>query len=87
MDYSGDENELTQNVCSKETCSGEFYDFSDILASEWCYLENIKQAKLNANERCACCDENLVVEGSAGSRNISVVTNSELENRKEYYAV
>ena len=73
MGYSGDKNYLiglTQNVFSKETCPGEFDDFCDILGSEWCNLENVKQAELNANERCADCDENPVVEGNTGDRNI-----------------
>ena len=74
MDYSGEKiylSGLTQNVFSRETCSGEF-DFSDILGSEWCNLENVKQAELNTNERCEDCDENPVVEGNsnAGNRNI-----------------
>ena len=45
MDYSGDKNDLTgltQNVFSRETCPGEFDDFSYILGSEWCNLENVK---------------------------------------------
>ena len=73
MDYSCDKNDLTgltQNVFSREVCPSEFNDFSDILESEWCNLENVKQAELNANERCADCDENPVVEGNKGNRNI-----------------
>ena len=83
MDYSSDENDLTgltQNVFSRQTCSGELDDFSDILESEWWNLENPKQAELNASERCAGCDENPVVEGS---RNIPVVTDAELKERKD----
>ena len=73
MDYNSDKNDLTgllQNVFSRETCPGEFDDFSYILGSEWCNLENVKQAELNANERCADRDENPVVEANTGNRNI-----------------
>ena len=47
VDNSGDKNDLTgltQNVFSWETCPGEFDGFRDILAREWCNLENVKQA-------------------------------------------
>ena len=73
MDYSGDKNYLTgltPNVFSRETCPSEFDYFSNILGSEWCNLENVKLAELNANERCADCDENPVVKGNTGNRNI-----------------
>ena len=73
VDYSNDKNELTgliQNVFLRETCLGKFDDFSDILGSEWCNMENFRQAELNANERYADCDENPVVEGNTGNRNI-----------------
>ena len=73
MDYSGNENDLTgftQNVFSRETCPGEFDVFSVVLGSEWCNLEKVEQAELNANERCADCDENPVVEGNTGNGNI-----------------
>ena len=73
MDYSGDNNNLTgltQNIFSRETCPGKFDDFSDILGSEWRNFENVKQAELNANERCADCDENPVFEGNTSNRNI-----------------
>ena len=81
MDYSGDKNDLTgltQNVFSRETCPGEFDDFSDILASEWGNLENVKEAELYANERCANCDENPVVEENTGKLKYFV----EMEKRR-----
>ena len=73
MDYSGDKNDLTgltQNVFSRESCPCEFNDFIDILGSKWCNLENVKQAELNANKRCADCDENPVIKGNRGNKNI-----------------
>ena len=71
MDDSNDKNYvtgLTQNVFSRKTCPGEFDDFSVILASKWGNLENFKQAELNANERWAVCNENLVVERNTGTK-------------------
>ena len=53
MDYREDKNYLTgltPNVFSRETCPGEFDDFSNIQESQWCNLENVKQAELNDNE-------------------------------------
>ena len=73
MDYSCHKNDLTglsQNAFSRKTCPGEFDDFSDILGSKWCNQENVKRAEPNANEQCADCDENPVVEGNTGYRNI-----------------
>ena len=73
MDYSGDKNGLTgltQNVFSRETCPGKIDYFNDILRSKWCHLENVKLAELNADKRCADCDENPVVEGNMGKRNV-----------------
>ena len=43
-------------------------------------MKNVKQAKLNGNELLAGCDQNPIVEGNAGGRNISFVTDSELKN-------
>ena len=71
MDHSGDKNDLTgltQNVFSRETSPGEFDDFSELLGSEWCNLENVKLSEVNANEQCADCDENPVVEAWQGRR-------------------
>ena len=71
MDYSSDKNDvtgLTQIVLSRKICLGEFDDFSVILPSKWDHLGNFKQAELNANERWADCDENLVVERNTGTK-------------------
>ena len=45
MDYSEDKNDLTgltQNVLLRETCPGEFDDFSYILECKCCNLEYVK---------------------------------------------
>ena len=50
-------------------------------ASAWSNLENVKE--LNASERCADGNENPKLEGSTRSRNITVISDSELEERKD----
>jgi hypothetical protein len=50
-------------------------------ANAWSNLENVKE--LNASERCADGNENPKLEGSTRSRNITVISDSELEERKD----
>jgi hypothetical protein len=46
-------------------------------------LENVKEIELNASERCARGNENPRLEGSTRSRNITDISDSELEERKD----
>ena len=46
-------------------------------------MDKVEQPELNARERCGGSDQNQLVEGNAGGRKISVVTDAELEKRKD----
>jgi hypothetical protein len=83
--YSSDENDLsglTQNVFCEQSSLPESNVFSDIFDSEWSNLENVKEIELNVSEPCADGNENPILEGSTISRNITVISDSELEERK-----
>ena len=74
---------LTQNNFTREKFIPEFDVFSDILASEECRDVGTEQVKVNTAKQPAGGDKERTLKYTTINRNVSLITDKELERRKD----